>query len=293
MLLVLRVGSGVKADEHIRRIFRVRSYVLAMCVRMLLLVQLLAVLTLVAEYLTELRDYPREVAGWILAPVTATMALSTFLTTYFQRKSLRHFWLLVGVLGCAGSLWWLASVDNFTSKERIALMMGCWGLFVGLLPPSFLQDEIEGLDRRDALYAGALAVVCLIVPLIVIPTATSMAVSEWTDRAFDVERLNVRENSPEVQRALARTADYYSQRGSRGPRTGADVIDRLGRICENRGRVRRHPTRAATFESQHRRHRTGGDGATDLATQEDGLAETARQFIRGRFVSPRRGNQNE
>jgi hypothetical protein len=121
------------------------------------------------------------------------------------------------VLGCASCLWWLSTVDNFTSKERIALMMGCWGLFVGLLPPAFLQDEIEGLDRRDALYAGALAVVCLVVPLIVIPTATSVAVSEWTDRAFDVERENVRENDPAVQGALSRTADYYSQRGVEGP----------------------------------------------------------------------------
>jgi len=217
VLLVLRVASGTSADDHMRRIFRVRSYVLAMSVRMLLLVQLLAVLTLVAEYLTELRDYPREVAGWILAPTTATMTISTFLTTYFHRRSLRHFWLLVGVLGCAGCLWWLSTVDNFTSKEWIALMMGCWGLFVGLLPPAFLQDEIEGLDRRDALYAGALAVVCLVVPLIVIPTATSVAVSEWTDRAFDVERENVRENDPAVQGALSRTADYYSQRGVEGP----------------------------------------------------------------------------
>lgn len=216
VLLAIRVGSGVGADEHIRRIVRVRSYVLAMCVRMLLLVQLLAVLTLVAEYLIELRDYPREVAGWILAPATAAMALSTFLTTYFHRRSLRHFWLLVGVLGCAGSLWWMSSVDNFTNKEQIAVMMGCWGLFVGLLPPSFLQDEVEGLDRRDALYAGALAVVCLVVPLIVIPTATSTAISEWTDRAFEVERLNVRENRPEVQEGFARTADYYRQRGVEG-----------------------------------------------------------------------------
>jgi MFS transporter, DHA2 family, multidrug resistance protein len=217
VLLVIRVATGLTFNEHLRRIFRVRSYVLSMCVRMLLLVQLLAVLTLVAEYLTELRDYPREVAGWILAPVTATMAISTFLTTYFHRRSLRHFWLLVGVLGSAGCLWWMASFDNFTSKERIALIMGCWGLFVGLLPPSFLQDEIEGLDRRDALYAGALAVVCLIVPLIVIPTMTSTAVSAWTDRAFDAERLNVQENRPEVQQALGRTADYYRQRGVEGP----------------------------------------------------------------------------
>jgi MFS transporter, DHA2 family, multidrug resistance protein len=217
VLLVIRVGSGASVDQHIRRMVRVRSYVLAMCVRMLLLVQLLAVLTLVAEYLIELRDYPRDVAGWILAPATLAMTISTFLTTYFQRRSLRHFWLLVGVLGSAGCLWWMASVDNFTSKERIAFMMGCWGLFVGLLPPSFLQDEVEGLDRRDALYAGALAAVCLIVPLIVVPTATSTAISEWSDRAFEVERLNVRENRPEVQNALTRAADYYGQRGVEGP----------------------------------------------------------------------------
>ena len=38
--------------------FRVRIYALAMCVRMLLLVQLLAVLTVMAHYLVDLRDYP-------------------------------------------------------------------------------------------------------------------------------------------------------------------------------------------------------------------------------------------
>ncbi len=81
------------------------------------------------------------------------MAVSTFLTTWFHRKALRHFWLLVGVVGCAACLWWMASVDNFTSKGQVAWMIGCWGLFVGLLPPAFLQDEIEGLDRRDFLYA--------------------------------------------------------------------------------------------------------------------------------------------
>src|SRR3984893_17601909 len=217
VLLVIRVASGVAADEHLRRIFRVRSYVLAMCVRMLLLVQLLAVLTLVAEYLIELRDYPREVAGWILAPATVTMAISTFLTTWFHRRSLRHFWLFVGVVGCAVCLWWMSSADNFTSKGQVALMIGCWGLFVGLFPPAFLQDEVEGLDRRDSLYGGAVAVVFLIVPIVVIPTMTSTIVSAWTDRALDAQRLNLRQNRPEVQESSARVADYYRQRGVGGP----------------------------------------------------------------------------
>jgi MFS family permease len=214
--LVAWVGAGLAVSEHLRRMFRVRIYVLAMCVRMLMLLQLLAVLTLIAKYCTGLRDYPREVAGWVLAPATLTMAISTFLTTYFHRRALRHFWLLAGVVGCAVCLWWMSSVDNFTSKEQMALMVGCWGLFVGLFPPAFLQDEVEGLDRRDSLYGGAVAVVFLIVPIVVVPTLTSTIVSAWADRAADAERMNLRENRPEIQDASARVADYYHQRGVSG-----------------------------------------------------------------------------
>jgi MFS family permease len=211
--LVAWVGSGVTASEHFRRVFRVRIYVLAMCVRMLLLVQLLAVLTLISNYCLELRDYPRDVAAWVLAPATLSMAISTILTTWFHRRMLRHVWLFIGVVGCSACLWWMSSIDNFTSKEQVALMIGCWGLFVGLLPPAFLQDEVEGLDRRDALYGGAVAVVFVIVPLVIIPTATSTIVSEWSDRALDAQRLNIRENRPEVEEASARVADYYRQHG--------------------------------------------------------------------------------
>jgi hypothetical protein len=212
-LLAVRVGSGLPMDEHLRRMFRVRVYVVAMCTRVLLLIQLLMVLALLAKYCTEVRDYPRAVAGWILAPATLTMAASTFLTTRFHDRRWRHVWLLVGGVGCAACLWWMSSVDNFTSKERLALMVGCWGLFVGLIPPSFLQDEVEGLDPKDFLYGGALAIVALVIPFIVIPATTSTTISAWTDRALDAQRMNVRENRPEVQEATARIADYYIQHG--------------------------------------------------------------------------------
>jgi hypothetical protein len=130
---------------------------------------------------------------------------------------LRHFWLLVGVVGCAVCLWWMSSVDNFTNKGQVALMVGCWGLFVGLFPPAFPQDEVEGLDRRDALDGGAVAVVFLIVPIVVVPTITSTIVSVWTDRAADAQRLNLRQNRPEVDETSVRVADYYHQRGVGGP----------------------------------------------------------------------------
>jgi len=219
---------GLPMSEHIRRMFRVRGYVLAMCTRMLLLVQLLAVLTLLAKYCVSLRDYPREVAGWVLAAATPAMAISTFLTTRFHRRSLRHVWLLAGVIGCAACLWRMSSLDSYTSKQQVALIVACWGMFLGLIPPSSLQDEIEALDRRDALYGGAIAVVFLIVPLVVVPYMTGTIVSAWTDRAADTERLNISENRPELQEASLRIADYYRQRGVSGPELSQVTSTELG-----------------------------------------------------------------
>src|SRR5262249_30662485 len=68
LALVAWFSPGLAVSEQLRRMFRVRSYVLAMCVRMLMLLQLLAVLTIMAQYCIALRDYPRTTAGWVLAP---------------------------------------------------------------------------------------------------------------------------------------------------------------------------------------------------------------------------------
>jgi hypothetical protein len=181
-----------------------------------------------AKYCVALRDYPRDVAGWVLAPATPTMAIATILTTRFHSRALRHVWLFIGVIGCAVCLWWMSSLDNFTSKQHVAFMVGCWGLFVGLFPPAFLQDEVEGLDRRDAFYGGALAVVCLVVPMVVVPTMTSTIVSAWADRAADAQRLNLRQNSPELEQTSATIADYYHQRGVAGAELGQMTATVLG-----------------------------------------------------------------
>ena len=163
---------------------------------------------------------------WLLAAASLPMAISTLLTTCFQRRSLRHFWLLVGVLGTSACLWWMSYFDLYTPRGHIALTLGCWGLFLGLLPPAFLADEVEVLDRRDALYGGALAVIALILPLVIVPTMTSTIVSAWIDRAEDVERVNLRPNRPAVSDASARIADYFGQRGM----AGADLSQQTGTV---------------------------------------------------------------
>jgi MFS family permease len=217
VILTIWLASGFSPDEHLQRLLRSRVYVLAMATRGLMLLHLVAVLTIVGMYATELRAYPRTTAAWLMVPTALTMAASTLLTTIFHRRRLRHAWLVVAVVGAAGCVWWLSSVDNLTPKEHIALILACWGAFIGLIPPVFLTDEVEGLSRQDALYAGALAVVALVVPLITVPTATGTVIKAWSDRALDTYRLNLSTNRPAVSDAAAQVADDYRQHGLSGP----------------------------------------------------------------------------
>jgi MFS family permease len=217
VFLAIWLGSGYSPDEHLQRLLRTRVVILAMTVRGLMLLNLVAVLTIVGMYATELRDYPRTTAGWLMVPVTLTMASTTFLTAWFHRRRLRHVWLVVGIVGTAACVWWLSSLDNFTPKEHVALILACWGAFLGLIPPVFLTDEIEGVSLKDSLYAGTLGVVGLVVPILTIPTATGTVIKASSDRAEDTYRLNLSANRPAVSEAADHVADYYQQRGLSGP----------------------------------------------------------------------------
>ena len=95
------------------------------------------------------------------------------------------------------------------------------GLFLGLFPPVFLTDEVEGLNPKDMLYAGALAIVCLIVPLLTLPTMTGTTIKAWSDRALDVYRLNLSEDRPRRGRVRRPDRRLLSPAGPRRGRTPA------------------------------------------------------------------------
>ncbi len=216
LALAAWLGSGLSRDEHLKHVLGSRVYVLSLMTRGLLLLYMAAVLTIVGMYCTELRGYPRVVAGWLMVPTSLAMATTTFLTTWFHSRSLRHLWLIVGMIGCSATVWWLSSIDNYTAKEHLAVMLACWGAFLGLIPPVFLMDEVEGLEPKYMLYGFALGLVGLLVPIETVPNATATIVKAWSDRAVDVYRLNLRENRPAVEQASARVADYFHQRGLSG-----------------------------------------------------------------------------
>ena len=67
------------------------------------------------------------------------------------------------------------------------------------------------------LYAGALTLVGIVTPIIIVPTMTGTVIKAWSDRAEDTYRLNLSTNRPAVSEAGERVADYYQQRGLSGP----------------------------------------------------------------------------
>ena len=69
-------------------------------------------------------------------------------------------------------------------------------------------------------------------PLPVVPIATGTAVSAWTDRALDSQRLNLREERVAVREAQARVADDYRQRGVAGPELSAMTGTALGAFAK-------------------------------------------------------------
>jgi hypothetical protein len=73
------------------------------------------------------------------------------------------------------------------------------------------------VSPKDALYAGSLGIVGLVVPILTVPTATGTVIKAWSDRAEDTYRLNLSTNRPPVLEAAGRVADYYEQRGLSGP----------------------------------------------------------------------------
>ncbi len=223
-LLVLRFWFGMSAGEHARRILASRVYVLAITTRMLLILQLAAVLGVLGQYMTELRQYPRGLAGTIFFPAGPAMLAGTLLCSPIRSRRLRHLTLLTGVLGTAAAIWWLAAIDLGTDRRQLAIGVGVWGFFLGMLPASFLIDEVEGIERRDMPYAGLLAVVALVVPLVIVPSVMSSAVNSGADAAYAVQRRSVRAERPPVVDTLARATDRFAVRGDPPPTSAAGAV---------------------------------------------------------------------
>ena len=203
-----------------------------MCVRMLMLVQLLGGADADGELLRRAARLPARRGRLDPGPGVADHGDLDLPDHLVSPPALRHVWLLVGVVGCAGCLWWMSSVDNFTQQGAGGPDDRLLGAVCRAVPSRLPARRSRRAGSPGLLYGGALAVVFLVVPIVVIPTMTSTIVSAWTDRAADAQRLNLPQNRPEVEAASARIADYYRQRGVLGLALSQAASTVLGKRVE-------------------------------------------------------------
>jgi len=73
---------------------------------------------------------------------------------------------------------------------------------------------------------------------VLVPAMTNTAVSAWTDRAVDAQRLNIQQNRPEVEEATARAADFYRQRGMEAAEAGQTASTELANFAKSEAMAR-------------------------------------------------------
>ena len=213
LFLVVRLCVNIYKGNQLSRIIRSKTYLCAMSGRMLLLLHLAAIMGLLSKYMVNLRGYPRETAGWVYVPVTCALALSFWMCAQIRHRDWRHLTLVIGGTGTSASVLWLSQIDLATPGYHISLVLTIWGFFLGMLPASFLIDEVECMRKEDMPVAGAFAIVCLAAPLIIIPALMSTAVSDGSDFAFEAQRRNIRSGRPVVGATLERSAILLINKG--------------------------------------------------------------------------------
>ncbi len=221
LFLVIRLVINIVKGNQLARILRSKTYLFAMSGRMLLLLHLAACLGLLSKYLVNLRGYPRETAGWVFVPVTFAMALSFWFCVQIKDREWRHLTLLIGTTGASASVLWLSKVDLATTAGHISLVLVGWGFFLGMLPASFLIDEVECMRKEDMPVAGAFAILCLAAHLNIVPALMSTAVANGTDYAFEAQRRNIRSERPVVVATMERSAVLLVNRGMNGEQAAA------------------------------------------------------------------------
>lgn len=231
-LVFYRLVLSLTRSTHLSRILRSQTYLAAMGGRMLLLVHLAAVFGLLSKYMVNLRGYPRETAGWVFVPVTLGLALSFWFCARIRDRDWRHLTLVVGAVGTSATLLKLSNLDLATTHRDLSLTLFVWSLFLGTFPASFLIDEVESMRKEDLPVAGALAILCLATPLIIVPSIMSTAISNGNDIAFDAQRRNLRSGRPVVGATLERAVRELDHRGLDAGQIAAVSAGSLGAMVK-------------------------------------------------------------
>jgi len=190
------------------------NFALGLGIKALFSVNLVVLLSLVANYMVNLRGYQWWQASLVIAPALGTMLTSLVLGVLLGTDRNRKLRMFAGLAVMAGGTAAFMTVDLYTAKVLQAVYLTLWGAGAGLVIGPALLTAFEGLSTEETLRTAGVFNVLRTLPAFVGGMVLATLLTQGADAQFDVLRQNIRYNRPIVAESLRRQQRDFDSHGS-------------------------------------------------------------------------------
>lgn len=211
------------------RVLANRNFSLGLGIKALFSIDVIVLVSLLSNYMVNLRGYQWWQASLVLAPASLTMLASLLAGVLIGSDANRKARMLVGLAVMSAATAAFAWVDVYTSKFLLAAWMTFWGAGAGLVVGPALLTAFEGLDTEETLRAAGIFNIFRSLPAYIAGAILAVLLTQGTDKQFDVLRQTIRYNRPIVADALRDPERHFTERGSPAVFASAQAHAGLGR----------------------------------------------------------------
>jgi DHA2 family multidrug resistance protein len=199
------------------RVLANRNFTLGLAIKILFSIDVLVLLSLLTNYMVNLRGYQWWQAGLVLTPACVTMCIGITLGSLLGKDSNRKLRLGGGLMVMSIATAAFRFVDLYTAKELVATYLGCWGIGAGVVIGPALLTAFESLSSQEILHVAGFFNIARSLPAFIVGSVLSILLTQHTDAQFDVLRQDVRFNRAIVEQTIASTNRHLVAQGSPAP----------------------------------------------------------------------------
>jgi MFS transporter, DHA2 family, multidrug resistance protein len=191
------------------------NFTLGVSIKSIFSINLVVLLSLMGNYMVNLRGYQWWQASLVIAPALATMLAGLLVGAVWGSRRNRKIRMVAGLAAMSSATAALATVDLYTAKGLLAIFMALWGVGGLVIGPALLT-AFEGFTDQQTLQAAGVFNIVRALPAVVVGGLLSIHLTQRTDAQFDVLRQNIRYNRPIVADSLRGSDLRFADRGN-GP----------------------------------------------------------------------------
>jgi MFS transporter, DHA2 family, multidrug resistance protein len=230
-------GVLAKAPLINLRVLAHRNFTLGLAIKMLFSIDLLVLLSMLTNYMINLRGYQWWQASYILAPTCATMFGGILLGSLFGTDRNRKLRIAAGLAIMAAGTAAFGTIDLYTAKGLMGTYLACWGAGAGLVIGPALLTAFESLSQEETLHAAGFFNIARSLPAFIMGSILAILLTQHTDAQFDVLRQDIRFNRAIVELTLSQASGHFTTHGSSPSITGKQAHAFVGKWVHANARV--------------------------------------------------------